>query len=73
MSYLYKKPTRGVYEDTYHLSNDDDDRLTCRTIIEDLTFSSFPTLRLSAAGLANLDYYFDRTRYPKSVESDLLG
>ena len=55
--------TRGDYEDTYRLSNDDDD-FTYRIIIEDSTFNGFPDPRVFSDLLANL--------YLNSVESDLL-
>jgi len=61
ISYMYRKPTRSDYKDTYWLSNDDDD-LTCRTIIEHSTFDGFPNPRAFSDWLANLNYYFDRYR-----------
>ena len=44
MSYLYKKPTKGDYVNTYRLNNDDDDSI-CRIIVEDSTFNGFPNSR----------------------------
>ena len=55
----HQTPT-STYESTYKLRDDDD--LTCRTIIEDSTFDSFPNPQAFSDWLANLDYYFDRYR-----------
>jgi len=56
----YQTPT-SAYESTYKLRDDDDD-LTCRTIIEESTFDGFPSPQAFSDWLANLDYYFDRYR-----------
>ena len=62
MSYLNRKPTRGDYEDTYRLTNDDDDSI-CRIMIEDSMFNGFPNPRASHDWLSNLDYYFNRYKF----------
>ena len=70
MSYLYRKPTRGDYEDTYQLSNDDDDSI-CRIMIKDSTFNNFPNPQVFHDWLTNLDYYFDRYRFSEEGKVQL--
>ena len=67
----YQTPN-SAYERTCRLSTDDDD-FTYRIIIEDFTFDDFPNPRAFSDWLANLDYYFDRYKFSKRVEFDLLG
>jgi len=58
MTSRYWASTRGDYENTYRLSNDDDDSI-CRIIIEDSTFNDFPNPQAFNDRLTNLDYYFN--------------